>query len=147
VTCVDPFLLAPSSYLDDYRPRLVAVDNLSIVESSAGREWQALAELGLTDGVTLVHSDLHDCREGCRRASHRSIWPGHRPRGSRNRRGDRRRPPDPAHRDRKLSRRCDVVRHGWRTYDQMPEPVGAPITGLAAAAFHPSGLRWATRLY
>lgn len=59
----DPALLSPSFYLAPYRPRFVAVDNLSGAASSAALVLDALTELGLGDRVTVVNADLHDCAE------------------------------------------------------------------------------------
>jgi predicted O-methyltransferase YrrM len=55
-----PPLLNPAFYLDRYRPRLVALDDLSIPSSSAAQVWDVLTELGLTDLVTVVNADLRD---------------------------------------------------------------------------------------
>ncbi|MBT0772350.1 class I SAM-dependent methyltransferase [Kineosporia sp. J2-2] len=55
-----PPLLAPASYLEPYRPSLVAIDNLSIEESSAARTSEVLARLGLDDLVAVVNADLRD---------------------------------------------------------------------------------------
>ncbi|MEV7390529.1 MULTISPECIES: class I SAM-dependent methyltransferase [unclassified Streptomyces] len=57
----EPPLLAPSFYLEPYRPRFVAVDNLSIEASSAGRVLDVLGDLGLAERVEVVNADLHDC--------------------------------------------------------------------------------------
>jgi predicted O-methyltransferase YrrM len=57
----EPPLLAPESYVDDYRPVLVAVDNLSIAESSAPLAWEVLCELGLDPWVRVVNADLREC--------------------------------------------------------------------------------------
>jgi predicted O-methyltransferase YrrM len=59
----DPALLAPAFYVEPFRPRLVAVDNLSIEGSSAPRVMSVLTELGLADEVTVVNSDLRECAE------------------------------------------------------------------------------------
>lgn len=56
----DPALAAPASYLEPYRPRLAAIDDLSIPESSAGRVQEVLAGLGLEDRVTIVNSNVRD---------------------------------------------------------------------------------------
>lgn len=56
----EPSLAAPGSYLQPYQPALVAVDNLSIADSSAGRVLQVLTELGLDELVTVVNADLRD---------------------------------------------------------------------------------------
>lgn len=59
----EPSLLAPEFYVEEYRPRLVAVDNLSIEDSSAGRVREVLAELKLDELVTVVNADLRDAKE------------------------------------------------------------------------------------
>lgn len=59
----EPALLAPAFYRDPYRATLVAVDDLSIEESSAPAVQGVLEELDLLDRVTIVNADLHDCRE------------------------------------------------------------------------------------
>jgi hypothetical protein len=59
----DPALLTPSYYQKPYRPHLVAVDDLSMPDSSAGRVQAVLAELGLDDRVTLVNAQLRDCAD------------------------------------------------------------------------------------
>jgi predicted O-methyltransferase YrrM len=59
----EPALLAPGFYQDPYRATLVAVDNLSIEDSSAPAVQGVLDDLGLLDRVTIVNADLHDCRE------------------------------------------------------------------------------------
>jgi predicted O-methyltransferase YrrM len=59
----DPPLVSPSHHLEPYRPRLVAVDNLSIAESSAGRVQEVLRELDLDGRVTVVNADLKDAAE------------------------------------------------------------------------------------
>ncbi|MFD0372168.1 class I SAM-dependent methyltransferase [Streptomyces sp. NPDC059071] len=56
----EPPLVTPSLHLEPYHPRLAAVDNLSIAESSAGRVREVLTELGLDDRVTVVNADLKD---------------------------------------------------------------------------------------
>ncbi|MEV4947956.1 class I SAM-dependent methyltransferase [Streptomyces sp. NPDC053755] len=56
----EPPLVTPSLHLEPYRPRLAAVDNLSIADSSAGRVREVLTELGLDDRVTVVNADLKD---------------------------------------------------------------------------------------
>ncbi|MFD7614918.1 hypothetical protein [Streptomyces sp. NPDC059828] len=58
----EPPLAVPAQYLEPYRPRLVAVDDLSIADSSAGRVKEVLDELGLTDRVTIVNAPLQECR-------------------------------------------------------------------------------------
>lgn len=59
----EPALLAPGFYRDQYRATLVAVDNLSIEDSSAPAVQGVLDELGLLDRVSIVNADLHECRE------------------------------------------------------------------------------------
>jgi predicted O-methyltransferase YrrM len=59
----DPALLAPDFYVTEYAPRMVAVDNLSIPESSAVRVRGVLTELGLDDLVTVVNSDLRTAKD------------------------------------------------------------------------------------
>ncbi|HEX6473245.1 MAG TPA: hypothetical protein VF069_29405 [Streptosporangiaceae bacterium] len=57
----EPALLAPGYYANEYRPRLVAVDDLSIPESSSPKVWDVLRELDLDRLVTVVNADLRDC--------------------------------------------------------------------------------------
>jgi predicted O-methyltransferase YrrM len=59
----EPPLLAPSFYAEPHRPRFVAVDNLSIEASSAGRVLDVLTRLGLDDRVQVVNADLRDCAD------------------------------------------------------------------------------------
>ena len=59
----EPSLLDPEFYTGEYRPHLVAVDNLSIVDSSAGKVTETLRELGLDDLVTVLNADLRDARD------------------------------------------------------------------------------------
>lgn len=59
----EPALLAPDYYIAPYRPRMVAVDDLSIPESSSGRVGEVLRELGLDELVTVVNADLRGCAE------------------------------------------------------------------------------------
>lgn len=56
----NPPLVSPALHLEPYRPQLVAIDNLSIADSSAGRVHEVLTELGLDDRVTVVNADLRD---------------------------------------------------------------------------------------
>src|SRR5258708_29293140 len=56
----EPSLVTPAFYLKPYRPRLVAVDDLSIGESSAGAVHSVLEELGLADRVTVVNANLRE---------------------------------------------------------------------------------------
>lgn len=58
-----PALVTPEFHLEPYRPSLVAVDDLSIPESSAERVLGVLRELGLDDLVTVVNADIRDCAE------------------------------------------------------------------------------------
>lgn len=58
----EPALAVPAQYLEPYRPRLVAVDDLSLADSSADRVKDALDELGLTERVTIVNAPLKACR-------------------------------------------------------------------------------------
>ena len=60
----EPALLAPDFYTEPHRPRLVAVDDLSIPESSSTQVSDVLRELELDDLVTVVNADLRDCA-GC----------------------------------------------------------------------------------
>lgn len=57
----EPALLAPDFFSRAYEPRLVAVDDLSIPESSSPRVWNVLRQLGLDELVTVVNADLRDC--------------------------------------------------------------------------------------
>ncbi len=59
----DPALLTPGYYLEPYQTTFVAVDNLSIADSSAAKVQNVLGKLGLADQVTVVNADLRDCRE------------------------------------------------------------------------------------
>ncbi|WP_410580497.1 hypothetical protein [Amycolatopsis sp. lyj-108] len=59
----EPPLARPDYYLEPYRPTLVAVDDLSIEESSAGRVRTVLRELELEDRVTVVNADLRACAD------------------------------------------------------------------------------------
>jgi predicted O-methyltransferase YrrM len=56
----DPALLHPAFYVEPYDPRLVAIDNLSVAASSASRVRDVLAELELSDLVTVVNADLRE---------------------------------------------------------------------------------------
>jgi predicted O-methyltransferase YrrM len=56
-----PSLLAPEFYRGGYAPRLVAVDDLSIPESSSARVRDVLRDLELDHLVTVVNADLRDC--------------------------------------------------------------------------------------
>jgi predicted O-methyltransferase YrrM len=57
----EPALLAPEFYNAAYQPRLVAVDDLSIPESSSPRVWDVLRDLGLDELITVVNADLREC--------------------------------------------------------------------------------------
>jgi len=57
----DPALLVPTYYRSPYRPLFVAVDDLSMEDSSAGRVRTVLCELGLDQRVTVVNAALRDC--------------------------------------------------------------------------------------
>lgn len=59
----EPALLAPGFYHTEYTPRLVAVDDLSIPESSSGRVQEVLRDLGLDHLVTVVNANLRDCAD------------------------------------------------------------------------------------
>jgi predicted O-methyltransferase YrrM len=59
----NPPLLTPEFYIEPYEPRLVALDNLSIADSSAAGVWEVLEQLGLTDLVTVVNADLRGAVE------------------------------------------------------------------------------------
>jgi predicted O-methyltransferase YrrM len=54
----EPALAAPGYHLGEYAPSLVAVDNLSLADSSAAGVRTVLATLGLDDLVTVVNRDL-----------------------------------------------------------------------------------------
>lgn len=58
-----PALAAPGAYLEPYRPRLAAIDDLSIEESSAGGVQDVLRRIGLDDRVTIVNSDVRNAAE------------------------------------------------------------------------------------
>jgi predicted O-methyltransferase YrrM len=58
-----PALLAPGFYHEAYQPSLVAVDDLSIPESSSGRVAEVLRQLDLDHLVTVVNADLHECAD------------------------------------------------------------------------------------
>lgn len=58
--CAEPPLLTPTFYLEPRRSRFVAVDNLSIADSSAGQVQDVLRELRLDDRVTVINADLRD---------------------------------------------------------------------------------------
>lgn len=54
----EPALAAPDFHLSGYQPRMVAVDNLSIEGSSAGRVTEVLRQLGLDHLVSVANCDL-----------------------------------------------------------------------------------------
>lgn len=56
-----PALLTPSFYLTPYRPVMVAVDDLSIAESSAAQVREVLRELKIEDRVSVINSRLDHC--------------------------------------------------------------------------------------
>lgn len=58
----EPALRAPGFYLEPYEPRFVAVDDLSIPDSSAGQVLEVLASLGLEDRVQVINADVRECR-------------------------------------------------------------------------------------
>jgi predicted O-methyltransferase YrrM len=58
----EPPLLNPAFYLEPYQPWLVALDDLSIPDSSAPQVLEVLTELGLADLVTVVNANLRDTR-------------------------------------------------------------------------------------
>jgi predicted O-methyltransferase YrrM len=58
-----PSLAEPGFYLEPYRPTFVAVDDLSIVESSAPQVREVLRQLGLDEVVTVVNADLRSCAD------------------------------------------------------------------------------------
>ncbi|WP_330343222.1 hypothetical protein [Streptomyces sp. NBC_00557] len=57
----EPPLAAPASYLEPYRPVLVAVDDGSLPQSSAPRVARVLEDLGLAHLVTVVDAPLRAC--------------------------------------------------------------------------------------
>jgi len=57
----DPPLVTPDFHLTPFRSSFVAVDNLSIEDSSAPRVQEVLSELGLGERVTVLNADLRDC--------------------------------------------------------------------------------------
>ncbi|MFI9005884.1 hypothetical protein ACIGNX_01460 [Actinosynnema sp. NPDC053489] len=59
----DPPLVDPAYHLVERVPHLVAVDDLSIAESSADRVAAVLREWGLDELVTVVDSDVRRARE------------------------------------------------------------------------------------
>ena len=59
----EPALLTPTFYLEPYRTQFVAVDNLSIADSSAGQVQDVLRELDLAEKVIVVNADLRDCMD------------------------------------------------------------------------------------
>src|SRR4051794_36475707 len=59
----EPPLVTPAFHLAEYRPELVAIDNLSIEDSSAGLVREVLGELGLDHRVTVVNADLRESKD------------------------------------------------------------------------------------
>ncbi len=59
----EPPLVSPEFHLGPYEPRLVAMDNLSLEDSSAKHVTDVLAELRLDEFVTVVNSDLSAAAE------------------------------------------------------------------------------------
>lgn len=57
----EPPLAAPEFYLEPYRPVFVAVDNLSIAQSTAATVRDVLDEVGLADRVTILNANLREC--------------------------------------------------------------------------------------
>lgn len=58
----EPALRAPGFYLEPYEPRFVAVDDLSIPESSAHQVLEVLTSLGLADRVQVINANVRECR-------------------------------------------------------------------------------------
>lgn len=54
----EPALLLPGNYREPYRPRFVAIDDLSDTGSSAPLVTEVLDDLGLSERVTVVNSDM-----------------------------------------------------------------------------------------
>ena len=76
----EPALLAPESFVDPYRPALVAVDNLSIAESSAALAWEVLREASVsTRGSGWSTPVCASVPPSYRSTSVRSISPGSTP--------------------------------------------------------------------
>ncbi|HEX7304446.1 hypothetical protein [Lentzea sp.] len=59
----EPALRAPGFYLDPYEPKFVAVDDLSIPDSSAGQVLEVLESLGLADRVQVINANVRECRD------------------------------------------------------------------------------------
>lgn len=57
-----PALAAPSAHVEPYSPHLVAVDDLSMDDSSAPKVMKVLEELGLTHLVDVVNAELREAR-------------------------------------------------------------------------------------
>jgi hypothetical protein len=57
----EPALVTPTFHLKPYRPRFIAVDDLSIADSSAGLVQEVLGRLHLADRVRVINADLHEC--------------------------------------------------------------------------------------
>lgn len=58
-----PALVTPSEHLEPYTPRLVALDDLSMEDSSAPDVLEVLEELGLSNLVDVVNSELSEARD------------------------------------------------------------------------------------
>lgn len=56
----NPALATPSEYLEPYAPRLVALDDFSMDDSSAPHVLKVLEELGLADVVDVVNTGLSE---------------------------------------------------------------------------------------
>ncbi|WP_424186826.1 class I SAM-dependent methyltransferase [Actinokineospora sp. G85] len=59
----EPALLAPEFFTAPYQPRMVAVDDWSVPESSSPRVLDVLRALGLDEVVTVVNADLRECAQ------------------------------------------------------------------------------------
>ncbi|MGW5052574.1 class I SAM-dependent methyltransferase [Actinokineospora sp. NPDC004072] len=59
----EPSLLAPEFYTSPYQPRMVAVDDWSVPESSSPRVLDVLRGLGLDEQVTVVNANLRECAQ------------------------------------------------------------------------------------
>jgi len=59
----EPALRAPGFYLEPYEPQFVAVDDLSIPDSSAGQVLEVLQTLGLDDRVQVINANVRECRD------------------------------------------------------------------------------------
>lgn len=56
----EPALVNADFHREPYRPQFVAIDDLSIPQSSASQVLDVLGELDLLDRVTVVNADLHE---------------------------------------------------------------------------------------